>query len=101
MLTKHQDELHSEHMGNMVLYSGLFLFCLKNNNNRHQGCPICCMVEVTDITSLDKFRAFITSAAQENSETTRISWKKNFFYLEVIASFLREKEMIDLSTVTI
>jgi len=34
------------------------------------------MVVVTDATSLDKFRAFITSAAQENSETIRISWKK-------------------------
>lgn len=69
-------------------------FVKKKNTNktRHHGCPFCCMVVVTDITSLDKLRAFITSAAQENSETTSISWKKNFFYLEVIASFIREKK---------
>lgn len=86
LLTKNQDELHREHMGNMVLYSGLFLLCKNKTNKqtRHQGCPICCMVVVTDVTSLDKFGAFITSAAQENSETIRISWKKISFIQKML-----------------
>lgn len=88
LLTKHQDELHSEHMGNTVLYSGLFLFKKKTNKQQKaSGLSHLLYVVVTDITSLDKLRAFTTSAAQENSETTRISWKKNSFYLEVTASF--------------